>query len=558
MIGTDEVIHREGQLSAAHMADAVATDPQFRVPERPCLVPGLVRVPLPDGLAFLGTGNRHSALRGRTAISLIPRLLPALDGTRTLAELAEMHADVTPTTIGACVSLLYVSGLLQDGPAGTRVELIPPEVAGYLGRNLDTTRVNRNLDEACQRLAQTRVLIAGPEPLTVRLRTELAAAGVDTHGWAGPAESIGAGDLVIGVDDGDHDALTELDETCRRAGTAWLRTASGTHTVEVGPLFDARHTCCYRCFAEGRPGPQGEPPASGLSAWAALAATEVVHLLSRVGVTPALSGCAVFDLARWTQWIDGAYRRPGCPRCVPSPDGPVAADVPAHMYEQAVTFPPREWLNPKDHQAHYRPANAALQLYNKEYPGAPRIALDDDRPQAAPGLDLPALAALLLRTAGLRDSEYGLVSRWAPTGGNLGSPQAYVLALDVAGLAPGWYFYQRGDHSLARVRALAAPDGQVEPVCPALAPGRPAALVVLTGALDMVAAKYHDFAYRILALDAGVALAQLSALADEAGLVARIADRWDDHAISAALHTDADAEPVTAVVALNPGNDDEH
>jgi SagB-type dehydrogenase family enzyme len=213
------------------------------------------------------------------------------------------------------------------------------------------------------------------------------------------------------------------------------------------------------------------------------------------------------------------------------------------MYEQAVTFPPREWLNPKDHQGHYRPANAALQLYNKEYLGSPRIPLDDS-----------PLAGLLLQTFGLRDTDSGQVSRWAPTGGNLGSPLAYVLALDVAGLAPGWYFYQRGDHSLARIRALPAPDGHAEAVWPGIGPERPDALIVLAGALDVVAAKYHDFAYRILGLDAGVALAQLAAVADEAGLTVRFADRWDDTAIGTALHLDADSEPVTAVVALDKRN----
>lgn len=540
MIETDEATGHEGQLSATHMAYAVATDPQFRAPERPCLVPGLVQVLLPDGLAFLGTGHRHSALRGRTAISLIPRLLASLDGTRTVAELAAMHADVAESTISACVSLLYVSGLLQDGPAGTDVELIPSEVAGYLGRNLDTTRVNRNLDEACERLAQTRVLIAGPEPLAVLLGAELAVAGVDTHGW--DSEGLVAGDFVVAVDNGDVEAMAALDEACRRAGIAWLRTAAGGHTVEVGPMFDARHTCCYRCFAEGRPTPSGEPS----PAWAALAATEVVHLLARVGQTPSTTGCLVFDLERWTQVPDGAYARPGCPRCVPGDraDGPVLA----HMYEQSVTFPPREWLNPKDHQSHYRPANGSLMLYNKHYLGAPRIELDDDL--GTRGLNRTSLAGLLLRTTGLRDDEYGQVKRWAPTGGNLGSPQAYVLALDVDGLAPGWYCYQRGDHSLARVRALSTPDGQVEKVWPAFGRGRPDALVVLTGALDVVAAKYYDFAYRVIGLDAGVALAQLTALADEAGLGVRFADRWDDAAIGTALHLDADIEPVTAVVAL--------
>ncbi|MEU4216693.1 nitroreductase family protein [Actinoplanes sp. NPDC026623] len=563
MIGTEETTRHEGRLSAATMAYAVAADPQFRVPELPCLVPGLVNVPLDDGLAFVGSGNRQSSLRGRTATSLIPRLLPALDGTRTVAELAALHPDVTEATVRACVSLLYVSGLLQDGPAGAEVGLIPHEVTDYLGRNLDTTRVNRNRNEACERLAQARVLITGPEALTGRLRAELTASGVDALEWDGPELSVGVGDLVVAVDDGNSaEALAELDEICRRAGISWLRTAAGERTVEVGPLFNARHTCCHGCFAEGWSGPSGTPSPLRVSTWAALVATEVVHLLSRVGLTPALSGSTVFDLTDWTQSTAGAYRRPGCPRCLPT-GLPAQADGPAvaHVYEQAVAFPPREWLNPKDHQAHYRPANAALQRYNKEYRAAPRIALNGGRPGTAPGVTRTDLSALLLRTAGLRDSGPtavpGQVSRWSPTGGNLGSVQAYLLALDVDGVAPGWYFYQRGDHSLARIRALPTADGAAEAVCPVLARQRPAALIVLTGALGLVAAKYHDFAYRILCLDAGVALAQMAAVAGEYGLTARFADRWDDLALNAALRLQDSAEPVTAVAALNRRNDDD-
>ncbi|AEV84087.1 Putative nitroreductase [Actinoplanes sp. SE50] len=523
MIGTEEATRNDGRLSAAYMAYAVASDPQFTVPRRPCLIPGLVVVRLEDGLAFAGSGNRQTVLRGRTAMTLIPRLLRLLDGTRTVDELPEKHA-------AACVSMLYVSGLLQDGPAGGEAELIPAEVVDYLGRNLDTTRVNRSRGEAAARLARTRALIAGPERLTGPLRAELAAAGVDAHPFH-PADSLGDGDFVVAVDDGN---LAGIDEACRRAGVGWLRTAAGASTAEIGPMFDAGHTSCLRCFAEGRTAPAGEPSPARAAIWAALTATEVVHLLSRVGLAPSTAGCTAYDLDDWSQTSTGAYRRPGCPRCLPGTEP--AEPALAHVYEQAVAFPPREWLNPKDHQAHFRPANAALQRYNKEYRSAPRIPLAD-----APFADL---AGLLLRTAGLKDAGER-VTRWAPTGGNLGSVQAYLRADDVPGLDPGWYFYQRGDHSLARIAGPSAG------IAPALEADRPAALIVLTGALPVVAAKYHDFSYRLVCLDAGAALAQLSAVAAETGLATRIADRWDDQAISAALRIDAVTEPVTAVVAVS-------
>ncbi|WP_436535063.1 nitroreductase family protein [Actinoplanes sp. HUAS TT8] len=536
MTPVEEVTRNDGRMDAATMAYAVAADPQFVPPVRPCLAAGLVQVPLVDGIAFPGTGNRQTVLRGRSAVQLIPRLLPLLDGTRTVEELGELLPRVPLKTLHACVSLLYVSGLLQDGPIGEAVEVIPAEVAGYLGRNLDTTRVNRSRNQACERLARTRVLIAGTGPLAAMLRTELAGAGADAHAWTGDA--LTTGDLVVAVDDGNTTALTEVEEACRKAGIGWLRTAVGADRAEIGPLFDARYSCCYDCFARNRTAPAGEPSAVRAAIWAALAATETVHLLARVGEVPSMQVCTVYDLGEWSRQVIGAYRRPGCPTCLPAdPRAETDRSPLAHRYEQAVTFPPREWLNLKEHQAHYRPANHALQRYNKQYQAAARLPLGDG-----------SLSHLLRRTAGLRDlgdrALPGQVSRWSPTGGNLGSVQAYLLALDVDGLDPAWYFYQRADHTLGRVRAATAG------VCPALEETGPSALLVLTGALGVVAAKYHDFAYRILGLDAGVALAQLSAVAATRGVTTRFAARWDDAAFHDALRLDPDAEPVTAVVAL--------
>ncbi|MEU8665120.1 hypothetical protein, partial [Actinoplanes philippinensis] len=390
------------------------------------------------------------------------------------------------------------------------------------------------------------------------LRAELAGAGVDAHGWTGPDQTLGDGDLLVAVDDGNAAAMAAVDQACRRSGISWLRTAAGERTAEIGPLFNARYTSCHECFAGHRPHPDGTPSPARAAIWAALTATEIVHLLSRVGSTPSTSGCTVFDLDDWTQSAVGAYRRPGCPQCLPTraPAPPASA----HLYEQAVAAPPREWLNLKDHQAHYRPANLSLQRYHKEYLAALRIPLDGEPPAPGPRLNLGTLAVLLRRTAGLREDEpaaaSGKVNRWAPTGGNLGSVQAYLLALDVPGLPPGWYFYQRGDHSLARIRAGAS-EAEASAVCPQLAPHRPAALIALTGALGVVAAKYQDFAYRILCLDAGVALAQLTALADDHAVTTRIADRWDDTAVSRALRIEPADEPVTTVLALDPRNHDD-
>ena len=75
-------------------------------------------------------------------------------------------------------------------------------------------------------------------------------------------------------------------------------------------------------------------------------------------------------------------------------------------------------------------------------------------------------------------------------------------------------------------------------------------MIVSTGALARVAGKYHDFAYRIVHLDAGVATAQLQALATGYGLATRVAPRVDDGLLREELRLDPADEPVTAVLGL--------
>nr|BFE86240.1 hypothetical protein GCM10020093_088410 [Planobispora longispora] len=69
-------------IPAEAMSHAVAFDPQFRMPRRPRLVPGLVTLPLPDGLLVEGTPTRQ-ALRGAAARTLIPGSCPSWTGAGT-------------------------------------------------------------------------------------------------------------------------------------------------------------------------------------------------------------------------------------------------------------------------------------------------------------------------------------------------------------------------------------------------------------------------------------------------------------------------------------------
>jgi SagB-type dehydrogenase family enzyme len=122
-------------------------------------------------------------------------------------------------------------------------------------------------------------------------------------------------------------------------------------------------------------------------------------------------------------------------------------------------------------------------------------------------LDLPRLHALLHWTVGKRGEVIAYdfrdaPLRYVPSAGGLASVDAYVVAGNVDGLAPGSYYY---DHRRGLV-PLAA--GHMLQKVADLNPGqswltRAAALVVLVANTDRVAHKYGPMGFKLAMLDAG-------------------------------------------------------
>jgi bacteriocin biosynthesis cyclodehydratase domain-containing protein len=596
-------------IAAETMGRAVRLDPQFAMPCKPSFPRELVVVPLPDGLLISGTGEQQ-VLRGRATRSLIPRLLPLLDGTRTLDEVSAALADVPRSLLENAIALLYTRGLLGDGAAvGTGVdpERIDPQVQAFFHRYIDVTRVNRSAMQAFARLAATRVSIyaSGPHAAQVkeRIRAHLEGAGVrevESLEWGCWPQGTAHGDqrqlivvLIEGQEDQSH--LQELDDICARLRIPWLRVAVDVEAgiAEVGPYFERDETACYHCFSrtalpyrQAQQRSVSSEHARCLQAhlWAAMLAVEAIYLISRISTLATGLNVARYDLASWSMEQWRLPKLPGCSRCRPAP---VAMGMiePAVVYEDAVSFPSRHLLDPKAHQMHYRASNLELAHEGKRYPSAEHIGLPAGnelvRPAGAtlallPGggtrknaqrqpLDLRRLATLLLLSAGIRYNSGKMeekLQRWAPTGGNLGSVELYVAARTVAGLEAGLYFYQPHEHRLARVGQ--DPDGDLEVTQlmretlvledPEVLPD---AVIILTGALHRVAHKYGPFAYRIVHLDAGVALAQMHAVASALGLAHCTLTRIAEQAIARHLDLEDVNEVVTGACALRGSREGE-
>jgi len=229
----------------------------------------------------------------------------------------------------------------------------------------------------------------------------------------------------------------------------------------------------------------------------------------------------------------------------------VAVTTAGARYEASVAIPPRAFLSPRDHQAHYYAGNLSLQSKFKDWPSRTHTAL--------PPADLSRLSgqvgegvvgardrwgvdelSVLLKTAfGVNEHETTprRTKRWTAAAGNIGCTTAYVVCRDADLLPTGVYGYAASSHSLARVSDTVPPgDGGCD--------------VVITGDLTKIMTKYGTFGFRLTMLDAGCALATLREAGSHLGVEARPLVDWDDEALLACLAGSTTGEPVVAVATL--------
>ncbi|QWL26766.1 hypothetical protein E2R32_09500 [Rathayibacter toxicus] len=538
-------------LGAEAMGVAALSDPQFRLPRRPRLAPGLVIVPSDDGVLVEG-GPTRQLLGGSSATTVFGCLFPLLDGSRSIEDLAAASGRTRQAT-HATVALLYASGLLEDAEGEPDVTGADLAAHAFYSRSIDSTRVNVSGAEAVQRLRASRVLVvAGPTAggLASMVANELRLTDIGDVEYAesGGVHAVSDRSLLVLVGDSP-----ELRRDAERAAAS----AVGVYPVRLrgrrlyyGPYLDPSYTVRFDDLAEQIAAESHDDPlANDHPLAAALVVGEITALLSRVGIP--LSQQSLVRVGLETLVQDRLVAVPSTVDGIPL----------AYAFEASTAFPPRALAAPKEHQVHYKQSNVALQRESQRWPSAMSRPLaeraDVLHPETssvhgvtarADRLTAGALSDIVIRTAGNRGSgtpREGKVQRWAASGGNLGSVQLYLLARQIEGLTAGVYGYQRGDDSWAELpwadphTALSGVDSSAD------------AVLVFTAALGRVASKYGPFAWRIVHLDVGVALTHARLLAAAHGLDAVAAPAWDDDAIAAFLGSDLDAEPVTAVLSLS-------
>jgi hypothetical protein len=161
---------------------------------------------------------------------------------------------------------------------------------------------------------------------------------------------------------------------------------------------------------------------------------------------------------------------------------------------------------------------------------------------AAADLDLPHLSRLLHLSAGVvRTMERPYATWLFRASGSAGGRFPLELYVGVpAGLSipAGLHWYDPEDHALVQVGP--PPRGE-------------APAIVVTGVPWRTGWRYRERGYRHIYWDAGTMLAQLLAVADSAGLGARLHTRFPDATVAALVGADRVHEWPVAVVALGDG-----
>ncbi len=206
-------------------------------PTRPRLAPWYRLVEDGDRL-LLEHGRTVVVLAGGAVRTLLPALLPLLDGSRTVDEIAAVLGKAAEPAVRQALDLLAANDLLVDGLA--------PSAAGSAAQAVAAAyRVEPAI--VAERLRSASVGIVGRATTADRLARLLRADGVGEVrrlGWEDGEVDL----VVVSPQQNEMAMLSEWNRHALERGLRWLalRPFDGL-IVGVGPLVIPGETCCHEC-----------------------------------------------------------------------------------------------------------------------------------------------------------------------------------------------------------------------------------------------------------------------------------------------------------------------
>ena len=304
-------------------------DEQPPVPERPRLKPWF-RLAEAGEAVVLEHGQSAIVFEGRAARRLLPCLLPLLDGSRRVAELAPELGWDSEAGVEHALRVLHEHGLLLDGPG-----LDPAEAVGVVDavEFLASATPGSQVPAIRTSLADAAVEVVGggaPVAMLIELLRASGVGHVASAPWETSAERSRARLVVVVPSGGEVAEVARLNRRLVEGGGVWLQVLPfDGRFAAIGPLYVPGETCCFECYRLRRLGTSGYP--------AEFAALEETRLEAPAGpaLNATVAGVAATLVLRWLAHRDHAlpgafyacegagtaltnhrvYRVPRCPVC---------------------------------------------------------------------------------------------------------------------------------------------------------------------------------------------------------------------------------------------------
>jgi bacteriocin biosynthesis cyclodehydratase domain-containing protein len=212
------------------------------LPRRPLLRPGY-RALLDSERLLLEHGQRVVVLEGRAATTLLPALLPLLDGERSVDELVAILGEATRPAVEKALMELAARRLVCEGPSLRGVPAPLCETAEAIAAETESSPA-----AVASALGAVTFAVVGRSQVATTVAELLEASGVRVRRprrWRETQNAV----VVAAPGRGDAGALARFNRRALRRGTVWLPIVPYDGRIAaVGPLVLPGETACYRCY----------------------------------------------------------------------------------------------------------------------------------------------------------------------------------------------------------------------------------------------------------------------------------------------------------------------
>lgn len=269
---------------------------------RPLLSPWHRRVDV-GGATVFNHGAGAVRISGAAATTLLPALLPLLDGTRTDDEVVAALGEPVRPAVERALAALRAAGVVVDGPA-----LAVDEPLAATATFLTSFQARLSPAAVAARLRDLRIAVRGAGAAAAALVATLAAAGIEVSaGGAVEAEPVGdAFDVLVPAPE-ELPSLEAWNRQALHGQRSWMVVLPFDGLAAfVGPIFVPGETACFECFRIRR----GVNGGFEEEFWALEPAA--VRLVTPAPVDAVAAGLAALLLLRWVAVDDSSLLSAAC------------------------------------------------------------------------------------------------------------------------------------------------------------------------------------------------------------------------------------------------------